>query len=61
MEKMKGIFPALVTPLREDGSIAQDALEKIIEVNLQKGVTGFCGRQHRRILSPFYGRKKRTD
>lgn len=41
MEKMKGIFPALVTPLREDGSIAQDALEKIIEVNLQKGVTGF--------------------
>ncbi len=41
MDKMKGIYPALITPFREDGSISQGAMEQLIERNLEKGVAGF--------------------
>ncbi len=39
--KFKGIFPALLTPFNEKNEINEKALEKLIEYNIQKGVTGF--------------------
>ena len=41
MNKFKGIFPALLTPFNEKDEINEKALEKLIEYNIQKGVTGF--------------------
>ena len=41
MDKMKGIYPALITPFCEDGSISQGAMDQLIERNLEKGVAGF--------------------
>jgi N-acetylneuraminate lyase len=45
MKDLKGIFPALLTPFKEDGSINEDSLRKLVAVNLAKGVSGFyvCG------------------
>jgi N-acetylneuraminate lyase len=40
-EKFNGIFPALVTPFKKDGSINEEALRAIIRLNLKKGVAGF--------------------
>ena len=42
--QLKGIFPALMTPF-SDGKIDFHALKKLVEVNIQKGVSGFyvCG------------------
>lgn len=41
MKKFQGIFPALVTPFDENGRVNANALEKLIEMNLKKGVSGF--------------------
>ncbi len=41
VNKFKGIFPALLTPFNEKNEINEKALEKLIEYNIQKGVTGF--------------------
>jgi len=41
MDKFKGIFPALLTPFREDYSINENALRQLIQYNLEKGVKGF--------------------
>ena len=41
VNKFKGIFPALLTPFNEKDEINEKALEKLIEYNIQKGVTGF--------------------
>lgn len=40
-----GIFPALFTAFNEDGSINENAIEALIEMNLKRGVKGFyvCG------------------
>jgi len=45
MKNLKGIFPALLTPFKDDGKINEDALRKLVSVNIIKGVTGFyvCG------------------
>lgn len=41
-EKLTGIIPALITPFTEDGTDFDiRALEKLIDWNLQKGVSGF--------------------
>lgn len=44
-EKLHGIFPALVTPYAENGTINRSSIRKIVELNLRKGVQGFyaCG------------------
>jgi 4-hydroxy-tetrahydrodipicolinate synthase len=39
--KMTGIMPALVTPFNEKGEIDFKTLEKLLEYQLSKGVTGF--------------------
>jgi N-acetylneuraminate lyase len=45
MKALKGIFPALLTPFKEDGSINEDSLRKLVSLNVSKGVDGFyvCG------------------
>ncbi len=44
-EKLKGIFPALLTPFGADGSINKEQLVKLVRYNVDKGVRGFyvCG------------------
>lgn len=44
-EKFTGIFPALITPFDNEGKINFEALEKVIDYDLEKGVKGFyvCG------------------
>ena len=39
--KFKGVFPALLTPFKDDGSINEDSVAKLIDFNLNKGVNGF--------------------
>ena len=41
MKKLKGIFPALLTPFDQTGAIHTRALEELIEINIRKGVQGF--------------------
>jgi len=41
MNKFTGIFPALVTPFKSNGEINEKSLQKIIKMNLEKGVKGF--------------------
>lgn len=40
-DKFKGIFTALLTPFDDSDRINADSLEKLIEMNLSKGVKGF--------------------
>ncbi len=40
-DKFKGIFPALLTPFNEKDEINEKAMERLIEYNIKKGVTGF--------------------
>lgn len=41
----EGIYPALITPFTSDGKINKNSLEKLINMNIDKGVDGFyvCG------------------
>lgn len=39
--KLTGIIPALLTPFDENGNINTDALERLIDWNIEKGVNGF--------------------
>lgn len=41
MSKLDGIYSAMVTPLNEDESINLDALQKLIDASIAKGVDGF--------------------
>ncbi len=41
MKKFEGVFPAIITPLKEDESLNLTALEKLIEKTLAQGVSGF--------------------
>lgn len=41
MKKYKGIFTALVTPFDKDGKVNASCLQKLVEMNLKKGVAGF--------------------
>lgn len=40
-EKFKGVFPALLTPFKKDGTINEQAVRDLMEMNIKKGVTGF--------------------
>ena len=41
MKDFKGIYPALLTPFDENDKINEKSLEKLIEMNIAKGVNGF--------------------
>ena len=53
MDKFKGIFPALLTPFDKENKINEKALEKLIEMNLKKGVKAFTSAVRRRRLFFF--------
>ncbi len=40
-EKFSGIYPALLTPFKQDNTINEKALAELIEMNIAKGVSGF--------------------
>lgn len=41
----KGIFTAIITPFKEDGSVDEECLKKLIDFNIDNGVSGIvpCG------------------
>lgn len=41
MTMFTGIFPALITPFRDDGALDVDALRRVIDRNINDGVDGF--------------------
>jgi len=41
MTNYKGIFPALITPFTKENRINESSLQKLVKMNLDKGVTGF--------------------
>lgn len=41
MKKFRGLYPALITPFREDGKIHARTVQRLVEDNLAKGVDGF--------------------
>ena len=45
MKELQGIYPALLTPFKTDGTINKSVLRELVELNIGKGVTGFyvCG------------------
>lgn len=63
MERLKGVFTALVTPFDEEDNIKEDSLRKIISYNLKGGVSGFyvCGSTGESLLLTVEERKKVLD
>ena len=45
MEKLQGVFTAIITPFKEDGSVDEEQLKKLIDFNIENGVAGIvpCG------------------
>jgi dihydrodipicolinate synthase/N-acetylneuraminate lyase len=41
MNKFRGIFPAIITPMTADGHLNEDAFRQVMEFNIQAGVHGF--------------------
>jgi N-acetylneuraminate lyase len=60
MSEIRGIIPALITPYTADGRINEDSLEKIISLNMKKGVSGFyvCGSTAEAFLLSLEERKR---
>jgi len=54
-----GIFPALLTPFHKDGSVNHPVLRQLVEMNVQKGVSGFyvCGSTGEALMLPARDRK----
>jgi N-acetylneuraminate lyase len=60
MRKLKGIFPALITPFTNEGKINEKAITDIINANIEKGVDGFyvCGSTGESFLLSLEERKQ---
>ena len=58
-ERFQGVFSALITPMRQDGSIQYSALEALVESQLSEGVEGFyvCGSSGEALLLSIAERK----
>ena len=41
MANFKGIFPAIITPMTQEGALNESAFREVIEFNIQAGVHGF--------------------
>jgi len=37
---LKGVYTALITPFRKDGSLDEDALRKLVDFQIKNGITG---------------------
>lgn len=55
----EGIIPALITPYNSNGRVNENALEKLININIAKGVSGFyiCGSSGESMLLSIDERK----
>ena len=44
-KKFRGVYTAIVTPFKDDGSIDWDALKELVEFQIKSGVAGIvpCG------------------
>ena len=60
MDKLNGIFPALITPFDSNNRVDRAALRRVIEYNLQRGVSGFyaCGSTGEALLMTKDERKE---
>lgn len=63
MNEFTGLFPALITPFNEDGRISAESIEKLIDANIKKGVSGFyiCGSSGESFLLSMKERKYMID
>ena len=41
MNKFRGIFPAIITPMTPEGKLNEEAYRQVMEFNIQAGVHGF--------------------
>ena len=41
MQEFKGVFPAIITPMDEQGELNEDVFRTVMEFNIQAGVQGF--------------------
>jgi len=59
-EQFRKIWSALITPTREDESVNYEALEQVVELQLQDGVEGFycCGSSGEGLLLTLEERKQ---
>jgi N-acetylneuraminate lyase len=62
MDKIRGIFSALITPMHSDESVDYDMLATLVEYQYSKGVEGFycCGSSGEALLLSLEERKKIT-
>lgn len=60
MRTLEGIFPALITPFTKDNRIDREALRRVIEFNIGKGVSGFyaCGSTGEALLMTMDERRE---
>ena len=60
MKSLAGLYTALLTPFKEDGSINEAALRKLVSMNIEKGVDGFyvCGSTGEAFLLSLEERKR---
>lgn len=60
MTRFDGIIPALITPFDENDRIDEAVLRKLVELNIEKGVTGFycCGSSAEAFLMSMEERKR---
>ena len=60
MEKLTGIYPALITPFTAEDKLDEAAVRRVIAYNLQKGVDGFyvCGSTGESLLMSMPERKR---
>jgi N-acetylneuraminate lyase len=63
MNEFTGLFPALITPFNEDCRISAESIEKLIDANIKKGVSGFyiCGSSGESFLLSMKERKYMID
>ena len=59
-EQFARIWSALITPTREDESVNYEALEQVVELQIQDGVEGFycCGSSGEGLLLTLEERKQ---
>ena len=59
-EQFRKIWSALITPTKEDESVNYEALEQIVELQIQDGVEGFycCGSSGEGLLLTLEERKQ---
>ena len=60
---LKGIMPALVSPVNEDYTVREDVTRKLVEWQLSKGCTGFyvCGGTGEGVVMQPEARKRMAE